>query len=175
MRENVMCFVRNLPYDCDDETLETTFSERFGPVKESWVVRERDRRALVRGFGYVKFAIPEDARDACGMSGKIEIGKRMVAVVMAKRKAPVERSSETPRETARTRREREERRGGETTETEGRGGEEERESREEECGWWSARARRGRANGGDRGIETRGEIEGVDADAVKALAREAGS
>ena len=98
------------------------------------------------------------------MSGKIEIGKRMVAVVMAKRKAPVERSSETPRDEQAQRPRREKRRGGETTETEGRGGGRARVARRR-GGWWSARARRGRANSGDRGIETRGEIEGVDAGA----------
>lgn len=175
MRENVMCFVRNLPYDCDDETLETTFSERFGPVKESWVVREKGSTTH-RGFGYVKFAIPEDAREACGMSGKIEIGKRRVAVVMAKRKAPVERSSETAR-----------RDGEEAPRREKKRDEEERLRKRREEGARKSASRAKKSVGGGAlahgaaertvvigGLKLGGEIEGVDADAVKALAREAG-
>ena len=88
-RANVMVFVRNLPYDCDDEKLEELFSNEFGPIKESWVVREKGS-STHRGFGYVKFALPEDARMACERSGKVEIDGRKLAIVLAKKKeAPV--------------------------------------------------------------------------------------
>jgi len=176
-RENVMCFVRNLPYDCDDETLEMAFSDRFGPVKECWVVREKGSTTH-RGFGYVKFAIAEDAKDACGMSGKIEIGSRKVAVVMAKRKAPVERSNKTPKADGEDAPRREE---------EKRDEEERRRKRTEEGTRKSANRAKKSAGGGalahgaaERtvvigGLKLGGEIEGVDADAAKALAREAGT
>ena len=85
-RENVMVFVRNLPYDCDDDALEATFGEHFGPIKECWVAREKGSTTH-RGFGYVKFAIADDAREACEKSGKVEMGGRKLAIVVAKRKA----------------------------------------------------------------------------------------
>ena len=88
-RGNVMIFVRNLPYDCDDGKLEELFSNEFGPIKESWVVREKGS-STHRGFGYVKFALADDARMACERSGKIELDGRKLAIVLAKKKeAPV--------------------------------------------------------------------------------------
>ena len=74
MRENVMCFVRNLPYDCDDETLETTFSERFGPVKESWVVREGiDERAEALDTSSLPFRRTPGTRVGC--LGRLRSGR----------------------------------------------------------------------------------------------------
>ena len=164
-RESTMVFVRNLPYDADDAALEDAFSNAFGPVKECWTVAERGSTTR-RGFGYVKFAIAEDAAEAVKASGTIEIGGRKLGVSVARPKVTEGRGGGG---------------GG------GGGGAEEREAaapvkverakpkatvKKMVVGASSAKeAMRTVVIGG---LKIGGEIEGVDADAAKALARGAG-
>ena len=185
-RENVMVFVRNLPYDADDAALEETFSNEFGPVKEAWVVREKGS-STHRGFGYVKFAIGMDARDAVERSGKIELGGRKLAVVFAKKKEPTVGGGEGktrdadaaavdadgPADEAKRRAEKED-------------AEEKKRERERKADI-AKRERVKKSTGGGvmvseastrtvvvGGLKLGGEIEGVDKEAALELAREVG-
>jgi RNA recognition motif-containing protein len=56
-------FVRNLPYTCTDAGLEEAFGE-IGPVKESFIVAEKGTGGQSKGFGFVTFALAEDAAAA---------------------------------------------------------------------------------------------------------------
>jgi nucleolar protein 4 len=56
------CFVRNLPYETTDEALEALFSDA-GPVREAYVIRDKVTK-VGRGFGFVKFVLPDDAERA---------------------------------------------------------------------------------------------------------------
>ena len=176
-RENVMVFVRNLPYDCDDDALEATFGEHFGPIKECWVAREKGSTTH-RGFGYVKFAIADDAREACEKSGKVEMGGRKLAIVMARRKEEGEsgKRSKTTAEAS----------GGERAEAEAEA-EAEKKKRERKSADAVKRERVKRSAGSGAmatnaavrtvvlgGVRLGGEIEGVDAEAAKELARACG-
>jgi len=184
-RENVMVFVRNLPYDADDATLEDAFSNEFGPVKEAWVVREKGS-STHRGFGYVKFAIGMDARDAVERSGKIELGGRKLAVVFAKKKEPTvgggekrdggktrDADADGPADEAKRRAEKED-------------AEEKKRERERKAEIVK-RERVKKSTGGGvmasgastrtvvvGGLKLGGEIEGVDKEAALELAREVG-
>jgi len=55
-------FVRNLCDSVDDDALNEAFSE-IGPVKSAFVIvhKEGPRKGQSRGFGFVQFALPEDA------------------------------------------------------------------------------------------------------------------
>ncbi|XP_062929034.1 RNA-binding protein 28 [Mobula hypostoma] len=55
-------FVRNLPTSANNERLEEIYSE-LGPVKRCFVVKEKGSQTC-RGFGYVTFALPDDAKKA---------------------------------------------------------------------------------------------------------------
>ncbi|XP_078275721.1 RNA-binding protein 28 [Rhinoraja longicauda] len=55
-------FVRNLPTSANNERLEEIYSE-LGPVKHCFVVKEKGGQTC-RGFGYVTFSLPEDAKKA---------------------------------------------------------------------------------------------------------------
>ncbi|XP_055509262.1 RNA-binding protein 28 [Leucoraja erinacea] len=55
-------FVRNLPTSANNERLEEIYSE-LGPVKHCFVVKEKGSQTC-RGFGYVTFSLPEDAKKA---------------------------------------------------------------------------------------------------------------
>ena len=175
-RESVMVFVRNLPYDCDDAALEATFGEHFGPIKEAWVAREKGSTTH-RGFGYVKFAIAEDAKEACEKSGKVEMGGRKLAIVVAKRR---EEGKEGKRSNAEA-----EASGGERDEAAAAATE--KKKRERKSAEAVKRERVKRSAGGGAmatnaavrtvvvgGVRLGGEIEGVDAEAAKELARACG-
>ena len=63
-------FVRSLPYDATDAALEEHFSE-VGPVRSAFVVKDRATQQG-RGFGFVTFALPEDAQQAVStLSGSL--------------------------------------------------------------------------------------------------------
>jgi nucleolar protein 4 len=55
-------FVRNVAYEVDDNALEAVF-EDVGPVRQAFLVKEKGQQKH-KGFGYVQFAIPEDAERA---------------------------------------------------------------------------------------------------------------
>lgn len=55
---NRTVFVRSLPYNCTDAILQTTFEE-IGPVKSAYIIAGKNGES--RGFGFVEFALEEDA------------------------------------------------------------------------------------------------------------------
>ncbi|KAM4618578.1 RNA-binding protein 28 isoform 2-T2 [Polymixia lowei] len=55
-------FIKSLPTSASNERLEEIFSE-IGPVKQCFVVNEKGTKTC-RGFGYVTFAMEEDAQQA---------------------------------------------------------------------------------------------------------------
>eukprot|EP00124_Ichthyophonus_hoferi_P004561 Ihof_evm1s519 gene=Ihof_evmTU1s519 len=52
-------FVRGLPFDATNEELEALFGD-VGPVKECFVVKDKES-STPKGFGFVKFALKDDA------------------------------------------------------------------------------------------------------------------
>ena len=60
-------FVRNLPYTCDDAGLEAAFGE-IGPVKECFIIADKGSGGRSKGFGFVQFALAEDAAAAVARS-----------------------------------------------------------------------------------------------------------
>jgi len=76
-------FVRNLPYDFTDTQLEAAF-EDLGPVKEGFMVA--NKKGENRGFGFVKFAVANDAAEAVEYFKTKEIAGRKVKVELAKKK-----------------------------------------------------------------------------------------
>ena len=55
-------FVRNIGYDVDDESLQAAF-EDVGPVRKCFIIKEKGAKKH-KGFGFVEFALPEDAERA---------------------------------------------------------------------------------------------------------------
>jgi nucleolar protein 4 len=78
-------FVRNLPYTCTDAHLEEAFSE-IGPVKESFIIADKGAGGRSKGFGFVHFALAEDAAAAVERSGTFQIAGRGVTIDIAKQK-----------------------------------------------------------------------------------------
>eukprot|EP00057_Strongylocentrotus_purpuratus_P003172 XP_003726085.1 PREDICTED: RNA-binding protein 28 [Strongylocentrotus purpuratus] len=56
-------FVRNLPYSATKDDLESLFGE-IGPLKQCFVVTDKGVKDKCRGFGYVTFAVRDDAEKA---------------------------------------------------------------------------------------------------------------
>ncbi|EDO39223.1 predicted protein, partial [Nematostella vectensis] len=56
-------FVRNLPYNITDAEFKSAFEE-IGPLKRGFIVKDKDNQNRCRGFGYVTFALEEDALKA---------------------------------------------------------------------------------------------------------------
>ena len=80
-------FVRSLPYDATDAALEEHFSEA-GPVRSAFVVKDRATQQG-RGFGFVTFALPEDAAQAVSTLGGSLFQGRRLALDLAKSSADV--------------------------------------------------------------------------------------
>ena len=75
-------FVRNIGYLVDEETLQTAF-EDVGPVRKCFIVKDKDEKKH-KGFGFVEFALPEDAERAISeLQGK-EVGGRKLKVGTAR-------------------------------------------------------------------------------------------
>uniref|UniRef100_A0A671M0C9 Cold inducible RNA binding protein b n=1 Tax=Sinocyclocheilus anshuiensis TaxID=1608454 RepID=A0A671M0C9_9TELE len=66
-----MCFFNlGLSYDTTEQSLEEAFS-KYGSIAKVDVIRDRETDRS-RGFGFVTFENPEDAKDAmAAMNGKI--------------------------------------------------------------------------------------------------------
>ncbi|XP_048409881.1 RNA-binding protein 28 isoform X2 [Stegostoma tigrinum] len=75
-------FVRNLPATADGERLGEIYSE-LGPIKHCFVVKEKGSQTC-RGFGYVTFSLPADARKAL-KEAKFYDGQKL-SVSLAKKK-----------------------------------------------------------------------------------------
>ena len=84
-----MVFVRNLPYSTTDESLTEAFSNEFGPVKEAFIVAEKGPGGKSKGYGFVYFALAEDAASAVAKSKSFKVDGRAVTIDTANRKAPV--------------------------------------------------------------------------------------
>ena len=82
-------FVRNLPYSTTDASLTEAFSNEFGPVKEAFIVAERGPGGKSKGYGFVYFALAEDAASAVAKSKSFKVDGRAVTIDTANRKAPV--------------------------------------------------------------------------------------
>ena len=83
-------FVRNLPYTCTDAGLEAAFGE-IGPVKESFIVAEKGPGGQSKGFGFVQFALAEDAATAVAKSKQFKVDGRSVTIDVAKQKPSARR------------------------------------------------------------------------------------
>eukprot|EP00794_Sanderia_malayensis_P019156 gene19156-21076_t len=77
--ERTTLFVRNLPYNANDGKLEDIFSE-YGPIKRCFVVKDRDKEQMCRGFGYVTFVTQEDANKALATTVRIENRKLKLSI-----------------------------------------------------------------------------------------------
>ncbi|KAJ3227574.1 RNA recognition motif-containing protein [Clydaea vesicula] len=70
-------FVSGIPYSVTNEQLETHFQE-VGPIKSCFVVLNDTDKKLNKGFGYVKFAIQEDAKTALkSLNNSNLLGKKL--------------------------------------------------------------------------------------------------
>lgn len=97
-------FVRNLPFDCQNEQLEAFFSE-FGPLRGCFVVRNPQDPAKSKGIGFVHFAISEDAERVMKEigEGKVKLSGRALAADWAQRRSDqqplaVAKAKKTPSE-----------------------------------------------------------------------------
>ncbi|MEE6487575.1 hypothetical protein FKM82_014943 [Ascaphus truei] len=69
-------FVGGLSFDTDEQNLEEVFG-KYGQISEVVVVKDRETKRS-RGFGFVTFENPEDAKDAMeAMNGKSVDGRQI--------------------------------------------------------------------------------------------------
>ncbi|XP_072165470.1 RNA-binding protein 28-like [Diadema setosum] len=81
-------FVRNLPYSTTKEDLENVFGE-IGPLKKCFVVTDKGVKDKCRGFGYVTFALKDDAEKAVNSSKSLQGRKLKVSFADRKPKRDV--------------------------------------------------------------------------------------
>ncbi|CAB1314009.1 unnamed protein product [Coregonus sp. 'balchen'] len=82
MSDEGKLFVGGLCFDTDETSLEEAFS-KYGNIAKVDVVRDRETRRS-RGFGFVTFENPEDAKDAMvAMNGKASREEDLTVVVVA--------------------------------------------------------------------------------------------
>ncbi|XP_041044144.1 29 kDa ribonucleoprotein, chloroplastic-like [Carcharodon carcharias] len=85
MSEEGKLFVGGLNFETDEQSLEEVFS-KYGQISEVRVIKDRDTMTS-RGFGFITFENPEDARDALqAMNGK-SIDGRQIRVDHAEKKS----------------------------------------------------------------------------------------
>jgi nucleolar protein 4 len=90
-------FVRGLPFEATSKDLEDFFGE-IGPIRKCFVVTDRSvppvegQAPKNKGFGYVHYALEEDAQSAIAKLKNVKFQGRKLKIELAKRK------SETVRE-----------------------------------------------------------------------------
>lgn len=73
-------FVRNLPFSASTTDLEVLCGS-IGPVKRASIIQSGD--GVSRGFGFVKFAMPEDAMRAVAILSGAELNGRTLSIELA--------------------------------------------------------------------------------------------
>ncbi|MCL7036125.1 hypothetical protein MKW94_026249 [Papaver nudicaule] len=81
-------FVSSLPYSFTNAQLEETFSD-VGPIRRCFLAMQKGSN-VHRGFGYVTFAVTEDADRAIELKNGASVGGRKIAVKHANHRAPLE-------------------------------------------------------------------------------------
>ncbi|XP_038654890.1 cold-inducible RNA-binding protein B-like [Scyliorhinus canicula] len=85
MTEEAKLFVGGLNFDTDEQGLEDVFS-KYGQIAEVRVIKDKDTMTS-RGFGFITFENPDDARDALqAMNGK-SLDGRQIRVGHAEKKS----------------------------------------------------------------------------------------
>lgn len=85
MTEEGKLFVGGLNFETDEQSLEDVFS-KYGQISEVKVIKDKDTMTS-RGFGFITFENPEDARDALqAMNGK-SLDGRQIRVGHAEKKS----------------------------------------------------------------------------------------
>ncbi|KAI8888792.1 RNA-binding domain-containing protein [Backusella circina FSU 941] len=80
-------FIRGLPFEATDKDLEDFFGE-IGPVRKCFVVVDRSsEKKLNKGFGYVHYALEEDAQTALTKLKNVPFMGKKLRLELAKRKS----------------------------------------------------------------------------------------
>lgn len=73
-------FVRGVPFDMDETGLEQLFSD-VGPIKSCFLIKPKGEEKH-KGFGFVHYALPEDAERAVQeLNGKQITGRKLLVSV----------------------------------------------------------------------------------------------